>query len=74
MLERLQVKVVCPVYFIYIEHPGVKKHLFPLFFVYLCKLYFFISCRKYSAMTPGGMSKDLAGFKMPGLKETQTKS
>jgi len=24
--------------------------------------------RKYSAMTPGGMSKDLAGFKMPGLK------
>ena len=24
--------------------------------------------RKYSAMTPGGMSKDLSGLKMPGLK------
>ena len=26
--------------------------------------------RKYSAMTPGGMSKDLSGFKMPAIKET----
>ena len=58
----------------YIYRNYLKTTLSAIFCIFRQTIYFFISCRKYSAMTPGGMSKDLAGFKMPGLKETQTKS